>query len=243
MLLIIFTYINLMNKDLLSNVIDNAIMKVRAYEPNSLIRERADVFVRIHVVPTEQLIRVSGGKIEPTAYILDTYVIGNSVVKIREYLNNHEFGKIRIGKLMDKTLDKDPKLITDYIALLINVLRTFQGYLICRHVLDHIVWAYDEVVGENAMINRFRAVFPDDRTIDKALNETSKFLVTEVVDFYNGLRRWVQHGDLRKPSYTQYLVINTVLESLRNDENLVTLEANEDYYYLGIIKGLKPGII
>ena len=46
-------------------------------------------------------------------------MIGNGVVKIREYLNNHEFGKIRIGGLMDKTLDKDPKLIADYIALLI----------------------------------------------------------------------------------------------------------------------------
>ncbi|MFP3236237.1 MAG: hypothetical protein RXR10_02155 [Vulcanisaeta sp.] len=136
-------------------------VKVRAYEPNSLIREGADVFVRIHVVPTEQLIRVSGGKVELTAYILDTYVIGNGVVKIREYLNNHEFGKIRIGRLMEKALDKDPKLITEYIAFLIK--RTFRGYLICRHVLDHIVWAYDEIAGENAMINRFRAVLRDDK--------------------------------------------------------------------------------
>lgn len=106
---------------MLSRFIDNAIVKVRAYEPNSPIMEGANVFARIHVVSTEQLIRVSisNGKIEPTAYILDIYVIGNGVVKIREYLNNHEFGKIRIGRLMDKTLDKDPKLITDYIALLI----------------------------------------------------------------------------------------------------------------------------
>ena len=50
---------SLVNKDLLSRIIDNAMVMVRAYEPNSLIREGADVFVRIHVVPTEQLIRVS----------------------------------------------------------------------------------------------------------------------------------------------------------------------------------------
>jgi hypothetical protein len=112
----------------------HAMVKVRAYEPNSLIMERADVFVRIHVVPTEQLIRVSGGKVEPTAYILDTYVIGNNVVKIREYLNNHEFGKIHNlstdnakGSLAPEKWDA-PKLVKLGVGSVSSLLRRCLAY-------------------------------------------------------------------------------------------------------------------
>ncbi len=59
-----------------NSIIENAITKVRLFEPNSLIREKADVFVKMHLVPTDQLIKIERGVIIPNAYIIDLALIG-----------------------------------------------------------------------------------------------------------------------------------------------------------------------
>lgn len=78
------------NASIINNIIDNAITKVKLFEPNSLIREKADLFVKIHLVPTEQLIKIEKGVVIPTTYIIDLAVISPSVTRIKDYLDMHE---------------------------------------------------------------------------------------------------------------------------------------------------------
>jgi len=39
-------------------VIDNAIIKLKLYEPSPLIREKAEVFIKMHLLPTFNLLTV-----------------------------------------------------------------------------------------------------------------------------------------------------------------------------------------
>ena len=223
------------NIDIMNSIVENAINKVRLFEPNPLIRERADIFVKIHLVPVNQLIKVENGTIIPTTYIIDLALIGPSVTRIMDYLNMHEAGSLALGRKMGRARDKE-RLITSYMELIMKTLRFFNNYFVCRHVLDHIAWAYDEVVGNNTVIKLFKDEFRDDREVDKALNELSKRLITSIIDFYDGLRRWVLDNELRRPSYTQYFIVNEVLRRLSSNEYLVIIEANEDYFYLGLLR-------
>ena len=223
------------NIDIMNSIVENAINKIRLFEPNPLIRERADIFVKIHLVPVNQLIKVENGTIIPTTYIIDLALIGHSVTRIVNYLNMHEEGSLALGKKIGRVRDKE-RLVTSYIELIMKTLRFFNNYFVCRHVLDHIAWAYDEVVGNNTVIKLFKDEFRDDREVDKALNELSKRLIMSIIDFYNGLRRWVLNNELRRPSYTQYFIVNEVLRRLSPNEHLVIIEANEDYFYLGLLR-------
>ncbi|ADN51448.1 hypothetical protein [Vulcanisaeta distributa] len=218
-----------------NSIIENAITKVRLFEPNSLIREKADVFVKIHLVPTDQLIKIERGVIIPSAYIIDLALIGPSVTRIKDYLNTHEGGPLTLGRRVGKVRNKE-QLIINYINLVIRTLRFFNNYFVCRHVLDHVAWAYDEVMNNSAVIKLFRDEFRDDKEVDKALNELSKHVVAVITDFYDGLRSWVLNNESRRPSYTQYFVVNEVLRRLSTGEYLVVIEANVDYYYLGLLK-------
>lgn len=224
--------INAINK-----VINNAISKVRLFEPNSLIRERADLFVKIHIIPVNQLVRIENGMIIPVAYIIDLAVISHSVVRIKDYLEMHESDELSLGKRVGKAKNKD-LLVTNYIDLIIRTLRFFNDYFICRHVLDHVAWAYDEIIGNSAVINLFKREFRDDREVDKALNELSKHIIASIMDFYNGVRMWVLNHELRRPSYTQYFIVNEILKKLSLNEHLTVVEANEDYFYLGLFKNV-----
>ncbi|WP_054844468.1 hypothetical protein [Vulcanisaeta souniana] len=224
------------NASIINNIIDNAITKVKLFEPNSLIREKADLFVKIHLVPTEQLIKIEKGVVIPTTYIIDLAVISPpSVTRIKDYLDMHEKDSLSLGRRMSNVKDRE-RLITDYIDLIIGTLRFFKDYFICRHVLDHIVWAYDEIMNNNTVIGLFRNKFKDDREVDKVLNELSKHVVASITDFYSGLRKWVLSNELRKPSYTQYFIVNEVLRRLSPNEYLIVIEANEDYFYLGLLR-------
>ena len=223
------------NIDIMNSIIENAINKVKLFEPNPLIRERADIFVKIHLVPVNQLIRIENGIITPVTYIIDLALIGPSVTRIVDYLNVHEEGSLVLGRKIGRARGKE-RLVTSYIELIMKTLRFFNNYFVCRHVLDHIAWAYDEVVGNNTVIKLFKDEFKDDREIDRALNELSKRLITSIIDFYGGLRRWVLNSELRKPSYTQYFIVNEVLSKLSLNEHLVIIEANEDYFYLGLLR-------
>lgn len=91
-------YINIIvdNASIVNSIIENAITKVRLFEPNSLIRERADIFVKIHLVPMDQLIKIEKGAIIPSAYIIDLALIGPSVARVKEYLDMHEDGSLTL---------------------------------------------------------------------------------------------------------------------------------------------------
>lgn len=218
-----------------NSIIENAITKVRLFEPNSLIREKADVFVKMHLVPTDQLIKIERGVIIPNAYIIDLALIGPSVMRIKDYLDMHEGGSLALGRRVGKVRNKE-QLVANYIDLVMRTLRFFNNYFVCRHVLDHVAWAYDEVMNNSAVIELFRSEFRNDREVDKALNELSKHMVAVITDFYNGLRSWVINNELRRPSYIQYFIVNEVLKRLSANEYLVVIEANEDYYYLGLLR-------
>ncbi|WP_054849902.1 hypothetical protein [Vulcanisaeta sp. JCM 14467] len=223
------------NIDIMNSIIENAITKVRLFEPNSLIREKADMFVKIHLIPINQLIKVEEGSIVPTTYIIDLALIGPSVTRIMDYLNMHEGGSLTFGRRVGKARNKE-QLITNYIELIIKTLRFFNNYFVCRHVLDHVAWAYDEVMNNNAVVRLFRDVFKDDKEVDKVLNEISKHIVVSVTDFYNGLRKWILNNELRRPSYIQYFIVNEVLRKLLPNEYLIIAEANEDYFYIGLLR-------
>ncbi|WP_054853581.1 hypothetical protein [Vulcanisaeta distributa] len=223
------------NASIVNSIIENAITKVRLFEPNSLIRERADIFVKIHLVPMDQLIKIEKGAIIPSAYIIDLALIGPSVARVKEYLDMHEDGSLTLGRRMGKVKNKE-QLLINYIDLVMRTLRFFNNYFVCRHVLDHVAWAYDEVMNNSAVIKLFRDELRDNKEVDKALNELSKHMVAVITDFYNGLRSWVLNNELRRPSYTQYFIVNEILKRLLVSEYLVVIEANEDYYYLGLLR-------
>ncbi|WP_243665913.1 hypothetical protein [Vulcanisaeta sp. JCM 16159] len=96
--------------------------------------------------------------------------------------------------------------------------------------------AYDEALNNGATIRLFKNEFKDDREVDKALNELSKHIIASITDFYNGLRTWILNNELKRPSYTQYFIIHEILRRLLPNENLVVIEANEDYFYLGLLR-------
>ncbi|WP_243665914.1 hypothetical protein [Vulcanisaeta sp. JCM 16159] len=127
------------NTSIMNSIIEGAVAKVRLFEPNSLIRERADLFIKIHIVPMEQLVRVERGALVPTAYIIDLSLIGPSVMRIEDYLKMREDGSLTLGRKLGKARNKE-QLVVNYVELIIKALRFFNGYFICRHVLDHIVW-------------------------------------------------------------------------------------------------------
>ncbi len=223
------------NTNIPGEIIERAITKVRLFEPNSLIREKADLFVKIHILPINQLISIEGNTIRPTEYLLDIALLNPSIVRINEYLSMYEKGRLSIGRIMDKITNKE-LLAINYIDLILKALREFNNTFICRHVLDHIVWAYDEIMNNEAVIKLFKDSLKDERTVDKALNELSKRAITSIIDFYNGLRRWVLKNELKKPTYTQYFFVNEILRRLKPNEYLIVVEANEDYFYVGLIK-------
>ena len=220
---------------MINKIIENAINKVKLFESSSLIKEKADVFIKIHLVPMDQLIKIEGGVVIPNTYMVDLALIGPSVVRIKDYLNMHEDGSLTLGRRMDRVRSKK-QLTINYIDLMLRTLRFFDNYFVCRHVLDHIAWAYDEVMNSSSVIKLFKDEFRDDKEVDKALNELSKHMVTVITAFYNGLRRWVLNNKLKKPSYTQYFMINEVLKRLAVNEYLAVIEVDEDYYYLGLLK-------
>jgi len=227
--------------DSATKVIDNAIIKLKLYEPNPLIREKAEVFIKMHLLPTFNLLTVRDDKIEAQAYVLDIALVGKNVKDLKNYLDMHTDELKDFERFVSKALRNDPEFIDEYINTLIRILRFLGDMALCRRVVDYIIWSYDEMYNKGQLISKMKSYFGDEHKVSKAMYEFSKFVVSMVVDFNNGLKNYIS-GKKSRPSYGEFLVVSSLLKYLDEKECFFAVEANEDYFYMGIVKGIKKEI-
>jgi len=222
-------------------VIDNAIIKLKMYEPNPLIREKAEVFIKMHLLPTLNLLTVRDGNVEAQAYVLDIALVGKNVKDLKNYLNKHTNELKGFERFVSKALRNSPEFIDEYINILIRILRFLGDMALCRRVVDYIIWSYDEIYNKGQLISKMKSYFGDEHKVSKAMYEFSKFVVSMVVDFNEGLKNYISGKDSR-PTYGEFLVVSSLLKYLDEEECFFAVEANEDYFYMGILKGIKKEI-
>ncbi|WP_069808376.1 hypothetical protein [Vulcanisaeta thermophila] len=220
---------------IINDIINRAIEITRRYEPNPLIREKADIFVKIHILPINELVKTTESGMEVSGNILDYVILSKDrdLGKINEYLNYHETGAISLGGLFRRRVVTED-IVKGYISMVFSLLRLFNNYLICRHVLDHLIWSYDEIMNNSSFINALKSKFNYEVEIDKTLDGLSKLLVTALLDFKYGYGEFIRVRKIRKLSYGEYVVIRHLIDNLHDNEKFILIEANEDYFYLGI---------
>lgn len=221
-------------EQLRNNIINRAVEITRLYEPNSLIRERADVFVKIHILPVNELVSIENNNIKVSETAIDYAILRKSIDNANEYLNYHETGNISLGGVFrGRKVTED--VVNAYTNNILSLLRLFNGYLICRHVIDHLLWAYDELTNNSSFINYLKSLYKSEVEIDRVLNGLSKLVVSSILDFKYGYEEFIRVHKIRKLNYGEYVTINNLMNKLLNGEGLILIEANEDYFYLGII--------
>lgn len=211
-----------------SKVIRRAIELVRLYEPNPIIRERADAYVLMHVIPINYLVTVTDKGVSVSDSVISHAFISSDDA-IPEGLRPKGEGRLRFGGLFRKYTISEG-LYMSYVNLLIDLLHFFDGSLVCRHVIDHLAWSYDELLRGSSLISRITEAYGDGTSTDKALDALSRSVVVALVDFK------MHKEALRGLSYETCCAINGVAGGLRRDELFAILEANEDYFYMGILK-------
>ncbi len=222
-------------------VIDNAIIKLKLYEPNPLIREKAEIFIKMHILPTFNLLTLINDKIEPQAYVLDIALVGKKIKNLQTYLDMHTEELRGFERFVGKALERNPQFADEYITLLIQTLKFLGDVTLCRRVVDYIIWSYDEIYNKGQFIQKMKTYFGNEHNVSKAMYEFSKFVVSMTVDFNNGLKSYLI-GKNSRPSYGEYIVVSALLKNMNEEEAFFSVEANEDYFYMGILKGIKKEI-
>ena len=200
--------LNLPNE--LDELVRNAINLVRARDPSSRVRENADLFIKIHIVPIKEFIEIDDNNVRVKINTEGKLIIkGASII-----LSNIKPCKPRIKK-------EYLPLLNIYLTYEMKLLTMFHGYLLCNDALNYLMWAYDNAIN-GYLINELVNHGIKEKNIIKALNEIFNTTACDLTNYILGIQTYVDHEMLKE-----------VLRKI-NGSMFIILKLSDDCIYLGL---------
>ncbi|GAB6945799.1 hypothetical protein [Vulcanisaeta sp. JCM 14467] len=200
--------LNLPNE--LDELIRNAINLVRARDPSSRVRENADLFIKVHIVPIKEFIEINDNNVRVKINTEGKLIIkGISIIS-----SNIKPCKPRIKK-------EYLPLLNIYLTYEVRLLTMFHDYLLCNDALNYLMWAYDNAINGH-LINELVNRGIKEKNIIKALNEIFNTIICDLTNYILGIQTYVDHEMLKE-----------VLRKI-NGSMLIILKLSDDCIYLGL---------
>lgn len=130
--------INLELPQHLMALVSNAIGLVRRYGVSSRVRENAELFVKIHIVPMNEMVRLNGKSINLLINALRTYAIGLDDATLNVIVGQGVYCSRRRGANAHAHY-------RDYVNSVIALLSMFAGYFIMGDVLNYLILSYEQL--------------------------------------------------------------------------------------------------
>jgi len=206
--------IDLQLPDELKNLVNSATELIRKYAPNSRVRENADLFAKVHIVPIDEFVEINGN--------IRVKVNAIETLAYKGHLSNVLIADLKPCKGIVK--DKYNQLLNMYVVHVSNILTLFRKYLICGDVLNYLLWAYDKSKGEILIRQVINDYGINERSIMKILNKLFNMLICTITN--NVLnKRYLHEMDVLSLGPLNDL----------SDKVLILIKVSEDCIYIGYL--------
>ncbi|WP_243665915.1 hypothetical protein [Vulcanisaeta sp. JCM 16159] len=194
----------------LNELINNAINLAKTHDPSSRVRENAELFIKIHIVPIDAFIEFTNGGIRVKINVEGGLIIKEALTLIGD-----------IKPCRARLKEEHSQLLNPYLNYEMKLLTMFRGYLLCGDVLNYLIWAYDQVMGRH-LVSELVSRGVKGRSIIKMLNELFNAITCNLVNYVLGSKAHADHE-----------LIGNILKDLRNS-TLILLRLNDDCTYAGL---------
>ena len=201
--------LNLPNE--LNELIERAVDLVRARDPSSRVRENADLFIKVHIVPVKDFLEINGNNVKVRVNTEGKLIIkGTSIV-----MSDAKPCKPRVRR-------EYLPLLNTYLNYEVRLLIMFHNYLLCNDVLNYLMWAYDNAANRQLINDLINHGIKEGKII-RALNELFNVTTCNLINYVLGTQTYIDHEPLRE-----------IFRKI-NDSMLIILKLSDDCTYLGLI--------
>ena len=194
----------------LSNIVNNAIELASNYDPNSRVRENAELFIKAHIVPLESFIIINDD-IKIKINVMERLVLKDTSILLSDIMPCKIQLKNKYQSLMNLYLDYKIKLLT-----------LFYGYFVCNDILNYLIWAYDSLTNDyliKRLINDYRV---KEKSIVKVLNDIFNLIICDLINYV-----------LKRSTSIERSLIEKFLKDI-NNKIFILLKVDNDCIYVGL---------